>query len=111
MGARSHGLTDLQQMGVHGGGRAARQNEAGGLANFGTDRPEQIGRSGALIVRRRRPRSSFRPAPGDAVLLADARLVLPPQFDHGGAGERGFDGLHRGGETFLKSSIACSSCA
>ena len=75
MGPGSDGLANLDQMCIHRGCRTARQNEAGGHAGFGTDRPKQIGRCGALTMRRRSPGAAFRSAPGDAALLTDPRFV------------------------------------
>ena len=46
----------------------------------GADRPEQIGRGGALIVGRHGTAAALRPAAGDAVLLADPGLVLKPDL-------------------------------
>src|SRR3954471_20875277 len=50
------------------------------LAIAGADSPEDVGGSGALIVRRRGPRSPSCPAPGDLVLLPDPGLVPEPDL-------------------------------
>jgi len=44
------------------------------------DRPEDVGRGGALIVRRRGAGSALGAASGDLVLLADARLIGEPDI-------------------------------
>ena len=67
-------------MQVHRLGVAGGQDERGSLALAGADRPEDVGGSGALIVRRRGPRAASCPAPGDLVLLADAGLVPEPDL-------------------------------
>jgi len=64
----------------HGGGVAARQHQAGRSAARRADRTEDVGRAGALIVRRRGPGAASRPAPGDLVLLADAGFILEPDL-------------------------------
>ncbi len=73
-------LGDLRQMQRHGGGVAARQHQAGRSAARRADRTEDVGRAGALIVRRRGPGAASRPAPCDLVLLADAGFILEPDF-------------------------------
>ena len=98
-------------MPLHGLGIAARQDEGGADAAFGTDGAEDIGRLGALIERRPGPGSAPRPAPGNLVFLADPGFVLPPQFYVGIGWEHGADRRQRGPEVFLKSSTASSFCA
>ncbi len=98
-------------MPLHGLGIAARQDEGGADAALGTDGAEDIGRLGALIVRRPWPGSTQCPAPGDLVFLADPRFVLPPKLYLGAGREPGADRRQLGGEFFLKSSIANLFCA
>ncbi len=62
--------------------------------------------SGALG---RVPRGARRP--GDLVLLAGPRVVLPPELYRGSGRARGSDRLQRGGNGFLKFSMANSFCA
>jgi hypothetical protein len=50
----------------------------------------------------------LRPAPGDFVLLADARFVLPPQLYRGAGLKLRRDPRQFAWETFLKSAIAVS---
>jgi len=64
----------------HGGGVAKGQDKTGGLSQSGADGAEQIDRLGSLILGSRWPGSTSSPTPGDLVLLADAGLVLPPNF-------------------------------
>jgi hypothetical protein len=109
--ARGHGGGDLGEVQRHPFGVAARQHQRGALALGRTDRAVDIGRRGALILGRRGPRPAFRPAPGDAVLLADPRLVLPPQLYGCAARERRPDRCHLGGEVFLNAGIVSASCA
>jgi len=71
---------DLGEVQVHGFGVAGGQDERGSLAISRADRAENIGRSGALIVRRRGPRAASCPAPGDLVLLPDPGLVCEPNL-------------------------------
>src|ERR1700756_5953018 len=78
--SRRYRLGDLGQMQVHRGGVAAWQNEGCAFALLGTDRAKDVGRGGALIAWRRRPSAAFGPAPGDLVLLTDARFVGKPHL-------------------------------
>ena len=100
MGARLDGLADLLQMLGHGLGVAPWHDETSGLALLWADGPEDIGPFGALIVRGAGTRAASRPAAGDLVLLADARLVLPPKLYPDAGGEARLDPLQRGRETF-----------
>ena len=102
---------DFVEMPLHGLGVAARQDESRADAALGTDGAEDIHRLGALVPGRPGPGSPWRPAPGDLVLLADPRFVLPPELYLGMGRERGSDRLQRGGNVFLKFSMANSFCA
>src|SRR4029450_8530834 len=78
----------------------------------GADSPEAVGGSGALIVRRRGPRSPSCPAPGDLVLLPDPGLVPEPDLypvaiDPLVARDR----VQALGERFLKASTAPAAWA
>ena len=103
---------DFGEMQVHRIGVALGQDEGRALAVLRRDRAEDIGRGGALILRRGRTRSAFRPSPGDLVLLADTRLVREPDF-YVARIDALFprDFLQACGEVFLNSSIAPSRCA
>ncbi len=111
VGAGCHLGRDFIQMPLQSLCVAARQNEGRPDAALGTDGAEDVGRLGTLVAGRPGPGSSWCPAPGDLVLLADPRFVLPPEFYLGIGRERGSDRLQRGGEVFLKSSMANSFCA
>ena len=67
---------DLVEMKLHGFAVAGRKHEGGTGPALGADRPEQIGRLGALVVYGTRARARAGPAVGQLVLLADAHLVL-----------------------------------
>ena len=103
---------DFSQMQVHRIGVAFGQDERRALAVLGRDRAENICRRGALILGRGRPRAAFRSAPGELVLLADARLVGEPDF-YVARIDALFprDFFQACGEIFLNSSIAPSRCA
>ena len=82
-------------------------NEGCALAVLGTDGAEDISRGGSLIFGSAWTRAALGPAPGDLVLLADARLVGEPDFY--GAGLDALlapDRFQARGKAFLKSSIA-----
>ncbi len=63
-------------MELHGLGVGEGQRKRGPDAAGGTDGAEQIGAVVALIGGLARPRSSPGPLPHEAVLLADAGLIL-----------------------------------
>jgi len=113
-GVRSEGdiLGDFFQVEVHGERVALGQDKPGALALLGTDRTENVGRGGALIVRRVGARSLLGPTACDFVFLTDAGLVLEPDFySFGGDAFFARDFVQARGETFLKSSIAPSAWA
>ena len=92
---------DLLEVPLHGAGVASGQDQGGAGTSCRTDRAEDVGRLGTLVMRRPRSRSPARPAPGDLVLLADPGLVLEPQL-YGRAGrEPVADRRDRLGEAFL----------
>lgn len=110
--ARSDFGGDLHEMEVHGFRVAARQNQSRPFSLFRADRPEDGGRGGALVVRRRGAGSAPGPASGDLVLLADARLVGEPDlYVIGREALVVGDLVEAGGESFLKSSMACGFCS
>ncbi len=111
MGAGGDGERDFLQVKVHGVGVAAGQDEARADPSGRTDGAEDIGRTGALILGRRGPRSPFRPAPSDLVLLADPGFVLEPNLYVRVWREAVADFRHSGGEVFLKAAIASGSWA
>ena len=110
MGVGGDGGADLAEMLLHVGCVAERQDDAGALALGRADRTEDIGSSGALVVRRARPGAALRPPAGELVLLPDAGLVLEPEL-YVLAGVRGSDLHHALRKTLLKASIASGSWA
>jgi len=109
---RRHCGRHLGQVQVHRRDIAVRQHEGGALAVLGADRAEDVGRGGALILRRRGSAAAFGPASGDLVLLADPGFVgkpdlyrcrLDPLFAR--------DLAQQVGDFFLKSSTAPAACA
>lgn len=80
VGAGGHPCGDLIEMKLHGLGVAERQNEGSAGSVFGTDRAEQIGRLGALIMRGAGTRALPGPAISEFVLLTDPHLVLEPDL-------------------------------
>jgi hypothetical protein len=75
---------DFGEVEIHRLRIAAWHDERRALAVLGTDRAEDIGRGGSLVLRGGRARAALGPAAGDLVLLADARLVCKPDFYGGG---------------------------
>ncbi len=108
MRAWRHGLRDLGQMQRHGLGRAARQHQAGGFALSWADRPEDVGRGGSQIPRRRGTGAALGPAPRDLVLLADPRLISKPDLYRAAIGLVLRDLLQTRREVFLKAATAAS---
>src|SRR5271168_3141400 len=86
VGARLDGERDLLKVQRHSLGVAGREDEAGRLAERGTDGAENIGRGGSLVLQGKRPRAAFGPASRDLVFLTDAGFVLKPEFEWLAAG-------------------------
>jgi hypothetical protein len=106
MGVWRDHLGDLRKMQVHRLGVAGRQDQGCALAFSRADGAEDVGRGGALIAGRARPRTTLGPPAGDLVLLADPRLVREPDL-YGAAIAclAARDLLQAGAEAFLKPSI------
>src|ERR1700730_17386769 len=81
MGIRGDLGADLAEVMVHRGGIADRHDQRRRLALRRADRTKQIGRGEAEIFWRHRPAAGLPPYPGQAVLLANASLVLKPYLD------------------------------
>jgi hypothetical protein len=76
MGISGDLAADLAEVMVHRGGIADRHDQRRRLAGRRADRAKHIGRGEAEILWRHRPAAGLPPHPGQAVLLADASLVL-----------------------------------
>src|SRR5438876_10378015 len=98
-------------MQTHRGSVAARQDEAGGGPLAWADGAEDVGRAGALIVRRQGSRPPPCPAACDLVLLADPGFVLEPHL-YRLAGRVALGDLGEAlGEIFLNTASAAASWA
>ena len=102
--ARDFVEVELHHVGVGIGQRQRRPDAAGGA-----DGAEQIGVVIALVGGLPGPRSAPGPLPNLAVLLADAGLVLKPDFDRRRLGQTVEMSLQRAREVFLKASTIRSS--
>ena len=102
---------DLVEVKLHHVGVGVGQRQSRSDTASRTDRAEQIGIVVALVGGLSGPRSTPRPLANETVLLADAGLVLEPDFDRGRLGEAFEMGLQRAREVFLKASTIRSSCA
>src|SRR5579859_1868322 len=106
VGAGGDLAADLLQMQVHGPGVGVGQNPGGADAAGGTDGPEQVGPLVALVAGGARPAAALGPDAGQRALLADAGLVLPPDFDRLVARRLGDGGRDQIGEVFLCAAWA-----
>ena len=112
MGARRHCTGDLGEMQVHRVGIAQWQDKRCALAQCRTDRSKDVGRYGALIIRRRRARPALRPPARDLVFLTYARLVLEPDFYRSALRKAGANFFQFPCKApFLNASSASLSCA
>lgn len=111
VGARFDGPRDLLQVEAHSFAIAARQHQARPFALFGADGAEDIGRVGALIMRCAWPGAAFGPPAGDLVFLADASLILEPDFYGLALSLSGGNLCQLGGEFFLNAAMASASWA
>jgi hypothetical protein len=102
--ARDFVEVELHHVGVGIGQHEGRPDAAGRA-----DRAKQIGVVVALVGRLPGPRSAPGPLPNLAVLLADAGLVLKPDFDRRRLGQAVDMSLQRAREVFLKASTVRSS--
>ena len=109
MAARRDLPADLGQMQRHNLGVGGWDNEGRRGAALRTDGAEDVGPFVALIARRTRPCSALGPDAGQRPLLANARLILEPDFDGLVFGVVGEPCRDRCGEVFLKASCAASS--
>ncbi len=73
-------VRDRRQVPGHGVGVAPGHDESRALALLGADGAEDVGRCRALVLRCTGPGAALGPAPGQLVLLADARFIAEPDF-------------------------------
>ena len=112
VGSRRDRLGNLRKVQVHRLSVAEGQYQGHALAFFRTDRAEDVGGGGTLVTRRAWAAAAFGPTPSDLVLLADASLVLEPDFYLATVDcLLARDGIQARGEVFLKSSMAPSTWA
>ena len=109
MGALGDVARDFVEVELHHVGVGMRQRESRSDAAGRADRSEQIGVVIALVGGLPWPRSAPGPLPNLAVLLADAGLVLKPDFDRRRLRQSFEMSLQRGGKVFLKASTIRSS--
>ena len=110
MGTLCNGVADLVEMKLHGMGVGFWHHDGRPDAPRRADGAEQIGILIALIGGLTRPRTFARPEADKAVLLANARFILEPDFDRFSGLQLGYVGLECAGEVFLKASIVLASC-
>ena len=101
---------DLVEIELHHLSVGEGQRQRCALAPSGADRAEEIGVLIALIGGLAGPRSAPRRLPDKAVLLADARFVLEPDFDRRSFGQVPQMRAQNLGEVFLKAATIRSSC-
>ncbi len=106
MGIRRHLLADFGEVQVHRLDIHTRQHQGCADAAIRADGAEQIGPLVACVARGGRARAARRPGVGQAALLTDAGLVLPPEFERPAARGLWNDGGHQSGEVFLCASWA-----
>jgi hypothetical protein len=109
MSPRSDVARDLVEVELHHVGVGIRQHKRRPDAAGRADRAEQISVVIALVGGLPWPRSAPGPLPNLAVLLADAGLVLKPDFDRRRLRQSFEMGLQRAREVFLKASMIRSS--
>ena len=103
---------DRRHMQAHRLGVAPGQDQADALALLGADSAEDVGRRRALVLRGRWPGAALRPASRDLVLLTDARFIAEPDLYIARIDALlARDLVEKGGEVFLKASMAPSACA
>jgi hypothetical protein len=100
MSAGVDSLAYFEQMRFHCRGVAIWHDKSRTLASGGADRAEYIRPFCALVVSGAGPGAAFGPPSGDLVFLADARLILEPQFYAGSGREPLADLRQFGGKSF-----------
>lgn len=112
MSTGGDGSSYLCQVQVHRHNIAVWQHEAGAFTQFGADRPEDVCRCRALILRSRGPCTPPSPSPRDLVFLANSGFIGKPDF-YGGRIDVLLTGdfVQEGWEIFLKISTAPAAWA
>src|ERR1700734_1088860 len=108
MSPRSDVARDFVEVELHHVGVGIGQGKGRPDAAGGADRAEQIGVVIALVSGLAGSRSASGPLPNLAVLLADAGLVLKPDFHRRRLGQAFKMSLQRAREVFLKASTILS---
>src|SRR5258708_36866139 len=106
MGIAGDLAADLAEMMGHRDGIADWHDQRRRFARRWADRAKHIGRGKAVVLRCRRPTAGSSPHPGQAVLLADASLVLEPQLDSHTAWLRRPDSLYLQSNSCENSALA-----
>ena len=109
MGALGDVARDFVEVELHHVSVGVGQREGRPDAPRWADRAEQIGVVIALVGGLPWPRPAPGPLPNVAVLLADAGLVLKPDFDRRRLRQSFEMGLQRAWKVFLKASTVRSS--
>ena len=111
MGAGIDGAADFLEMGLHGLGIGIGHDQTGGLALGRADGAEDPSPLRTLVLRCARAGAALCPAPGELVLLSNARFVLPPDLYLGAGRQARLYGFDPGREVFLNASSSASSCS
>lgn len=101
VGSALHMAADLVEMLLHGPGVGIGEHQGGSGTPCRADGAEQIGRLVTLICGLSGSGSPACPLPHDAVLLANAGLVLPPDLDRLSLRQVGQVRFQRAREVFL----------
>lgn len=109
VGTGLDGLSDRGEVVVHRLAADFGHDQSDAEITRGTDGAEDIGEVVALIADRGGTCAFQRPDIGQAALLADPGLILPPQFDRLGAGVLGDRLGDQAGEVFLCAAWASGS--
>jgi hypothetical protein len=86
MSVGRHGLAELVESHLHGGGADCGQDQGDAGMRLGTDRAEQIGRLGAEVAYAARTQAGLVPAATGPAGLADPGLVQEPNLEPLGLG-------------------------
>ena len=111
MGVGRHGLAELVEHRLHGGGAHRGQHERDPGIALRTDRAEQIDRLVAQVAHAARAQAALVPAPADPAGLADPGLVQEPDLEPLGLGVVTGDLGDQAREFFLKRAWALRSAS